>query len=381
MMLRQVFTVCLTTVLGIHAISIPQFEQFAIDSGLAVTGLNGIALVNSASKFGQSCNPSNVKVRREWRTLSKSQRREFIAAVKCLASSLSILAPGQAAGAKSLFDDFVFVHMNQTMFIHNTGNFLTWHRYFIHVYEQKLQACGYRGTLPYWDWGFDAESPRDSPVFDGSDTSLGSDGEFVPHPGLEILFPGATEPIVLAPGTGGGCVFAGPFANFTIRLGPISQPDPTADNSRCLKRDMNADSIKRFASFRNTTDLIVQSQTIQSFQTTMEGDPRFVPGSLGVHGGGHFAIGGDPGSDPFISPGDPAFYLHHSQIDRVYWIWQMLDFENRQGVFGTNFMLDLIPSANTTVDDIIDLSPLAGPIKIKELMNTVSGSPLCYVYL
>jgi tyrosinase len=69
MMLRQVFTVCLTTVLGIHAISIPQFEQFAIDSGLAVAGLNGIALVNSASKFGQPCNPSNVKVRREWYVL------------------------------------------------------------------------------------------------------------------------------------------------------------------------------------------------------------------------------------------------------------------------------------------------------------------------
>jgi tyrosinase len=44
-------------------------------------------------------------------------------------------------------------------------------------------------------------------------------------------------------------------------------------------------------------------------------------------------------------------------------------------------MLDLIPSANTTVEDNIDLSPLAGPIKIKELMNTVSGSPLCYIYL
>jgi tyrosinase len=249
------------------------------------------------------------------RTLSKSQRREFIAAVKCLASSPSILAPGQAAGAKSLFDDFVFVHMNQTMFIHNTVRLGTslelCQRYLYMTQTHRLQrratfslgigtsststskSCRHvatevyilpppgsshglgptltppTGTLPYWDWGFDAESPRDSPVFDGSDTSLGSDGEFVPHPGLEILFPGATEPIVLAPGTGGGCVFAGPFANFTIRLGPISQPDPTADNSRCLKRDMNADSIKRFASFRNTTDLIVQSQTIQSFQTTM----------------------------------------------------------------------------------------------------------------
>jgi len=41
-------------------------------------------------------------------------------------------------------------------------------------------------------------------------------------------------------------------------------------------------------------------------------------------------MGGDPGSDPFISPGDPAFYLHHGQVDRVYWIWQNLDFANRK---------------------------------------------------
>jgi len=43
--------------------------------------------------------------------------------------------------------------------------------------------------------------------------------------------------------------------------------------------------------------------------------------------------------------------------------------------------MDIFPSANTTVEDIIDISPLAPPIKIKDLMNTVGGSPLCYVYL
>lgn len=28
--------------------------------------------------------------------------------------------------------------------------------------------------------------------------------------------------------------------------------------------------------------------------------------------------------------GDPVFYLHHTQLDRVYWLWQNLDWENRQ---------------------------------------------------
>lgn len=94
-------------------------------------------------------------------------------------------------------------------------------------------------------------------------------------------------------------------------------------------------------------------------------------------------MGGDPGADPFISPGDPAFYLHHGQVDRVYWIWQMLDFANRKNVAGTNTFFNEPPSANTTVEDRIDVLPLSGTTKpkIKDLMNTVGGSPLCYVYI
>lgn len=52
---------------------------------------------------------------------------------------------------------------------------------------------------------------------------------------------------------------------------------------------------------------------------------------MGVHGGGHSSIGGVGGhaADPVISPYDPAFWLTHGQLDRVYWIWQMLDLESR----------------------------------------------------
>lgn len=32
----------------------------------------------------------------------------------------TILPPGQVPGSKSLFDDFVAVHLNQTLFIHQT---------------------------------------------------------------------------------------------------------------------------------------------------------------------------------------------------------------------------------------------------------------------
>lgn len=54
-----------------------------------------------------------------------------------------------------------------------------------------------------------------------------------------------------------------------------------------------------------------------------------------------------------------------------------------QGVFGTNTLLNQPPSANTTVEDTVDVGHIAGPMKIKNLMSTMGGggSPLCYVYL
>jgi len=292
------------------------------------------------------------------------------------------------------------------------GNFLTWHRYYIHVYEQKLQQCGYNGkralpksrinqvanssagVLPYWEWGYDVNSPKDSPVFDGSDTSLGSDGAAIPHQGIQLTFPGVTTVLPLPPGTGGGCVHTGPFKDMVVHLGPVGLPqygstnstsaaDPNQDNPRCLKRDLNPGVAKRYTTFRNTTELILQKTNIKSFQGEFTGDTRTGTSNLlGVHGGGHFSMGGDPGSDPFISPGDPAFYLHHAQVDRVYWIWQNLDFAARQNVWGTTFFMDLVPSPNTTVNDLIDIKPLTPTTRpIKELMDTVGGSPFCYVYI
>lgn len=52
-------------------------------------------------------------------------------------------------GGRSRFDDFLAVHINQTLIIHSTGNFLAWHRYYTWLYEEALQKeCGYKGTQP-----------------------------------------------------------------------------------------------------------------------------------------------------------------------------------------------------------------------------------------
>jgi tyrosinase len=177
----------------------------------------------------------------------------------------------------------------------------------------------------------DVDDPSKGELFDGSPTSMGSDGAPVKHEGIQIL------EYKLPAGTGGGCVMRGPFSNMTVHLGPIGVPDvveaadPSRDNPRCLRRDLNGAVAARFSSFRNTTEVILGCEDIATFQGIAQGDPRVTDKDhMGIHGGGHYTIGGDPGSDLWLSPGDPMFYLHHGQMDRVYWIWQNLDWANRQ---------------------------------------------------
>lgn len=81
--------------------------------------------------------------------MSKADRKSYIAAVQCLRNLPSKSDKSWAPAAKTRFDDFVAIHVNQTMFIHGNGLFLTWHRYFVWAYEQALRnECGYKGYQP-----------------------------------------------------------------------------------------------------------------------------------------------------------------------------------------------------------------------------------------
>ncbi|RYP06115.1 hypothetical protein DL764_003337 [Monosporascus ibericus] len=194
---------------------------------------------------------------------------------------------------------------------------------YIWLFEEKLRTvCGYTGPFPYWEWGLDAGGVEQSPLFDGSLTSMGGNGEKVN--GSQGMLPG---------GTGGGCVKEGPFSNYTVNLGPLTAEDPLAHNPRCLKRDLNTQMCRSFASLKNTTEVMLESPNIELFQANLQGDFRYPESrkwGLSVHGGGHFIIAGDPGSDFYFSPLEPVFYQHHGQIDRLYFVWQNIDWEHRQ---------------------------------------------------
>ncbi|KXS97306.1 hypothetical protein AC578_10720 [Pseudocercospora eumusae] len=336
----------------------------------------------------RTCTFETASRRREWDTLCPDEKRAYIQAVQCMLQKPSI-SGDLAPGARSRFDDFLGTHINQTLTIHGTGNFLSWHRYFTWTYEQALRKeCGYQGAFPYLNWPKYALDLLNAPVFDGSDTSLSGNGEWDPRNNGTWVPNDQAKNIKIPPGSGGGCVTTGPFANMTVRLGPVAPslnyayPNPQKNglgyNPRCLRRDMSAYAAKNWANDAQISTLISNTSDLLTFQNTLQGD--FPAGFLGAHTAGHFIVGGDPGGDLFSSAGDPYFWLQHAQVDRVWWIWQNLGRgRERIEIVAGQTQFAVPNSTYATLDDVIELGVNAGGIKIRDAVDTLKG-PFCYVY-
>ncbi|ERS98528.1 hypothetical protein HMPREF1624_05312 [Sporothrix schenckii ATCC 58251] len=378
-MLSLVKTAAVVAVVASTALgaTIPTFTQAQIDSGEAMRQLGKIAYDTAmarAAKATTGCTADKVKIRKEWRNMTMEDRRGYQEAVQCLMQKPSRYG---LPGPKTLWDDYGVLHYYQTPYVHDDATFLLWHRHFNWVLEQDLaEHCGYHGTFPYWEWGLDCGHLDASPLFDGSETSLGSNGAFVKNHRAAI---GGAKP-----GTGGGCVTKGPFANLTVNIGPTEARNPLAYNPRCLKRDLNDDVCRKWASLRNATELVLYTSTVGVFQSAAQGEGVRGDGGhtfgTGVHSGGHFSISGDPGSDFHFSALEPGFYPHHANLDRLHFIWQNLDWAARQTIAGTNTMFNLPPTPNAVLTDNMGFEPLHRNITIQAAMDTVGGTPLCFVY-
>lgn len=178
----------------------------------------------------------------------------------------------------------------------------------------------------YWNWGLYANDLENSPIFDGTPGSMGSNGLAIPNLPTRALT--ASAEVILPNGTGGGCVYAGPFANYTVNLEIVALVtynyttvfgDGASYDPRCLKRDISSPLAMQWSNASSVTTLLAQ-EDMEAFLTTMSGTGANPV--LGVHGGGHYSIGGDPAMDLYVSPGEPVFWLHHGMIDLTWWAWQ-----------------------------------------------------------
>jgi tyrosinase len=125
------------------------------------------------------------------------------------------------------------------------------------------------------------------------------------------------------------------------------------------------------------------------FDVRVQGDSL---SAINYHGGGHLGVGSELGevADIYSSPGDPIFYLHHANMDRLWDKWQRLNFASRKTDIGgpdTQFaypweFFGPKPYQNVTLNYDMQFGALfAGraTVKIRDSMDS-KGGPLCYTY-
>ncbi|KAK1828734.1 hypothetical protein QBC39DRAFT_384825 [Podospora conica] len=328
---------------------------------------------------GGSCTNGNKPyVRKEWRRLKPHERTGYINAVKCLMNSPSLIT--NLPAAESRYDDFTATHQAQTDFVHFVGIFYPFHRLLLAEYEKALWDCGWDRKLgqPYWDWTIDGSSEDEflkSPVFHNNH-GFGGNGAYIPgnlsHPELPGHVGG--PPFELPDRSGGGCLLTGPFAGLSTKLGP--QNITTGTTPRCVRRDFSYASLRDFSG---------EAQIQEAMGLPDFGSFEQITDTSTFHPGGHWAIGGLYGAmtDTYVSPSDPLFYLHHSNMDRAYWSWQMLNLSVReQEISGPLVFFDyanqIAGNATLTTPVWVGLANRVDHVA-GDLLHIRKG-PFCYTY-
>ncbi|OLY85777.1 Tyrosinase [Smittium mucronatum] len=209
------------------------------------------------------------------------QRREF----RDLSSSEWSMVASTVTKMQNLgwFHWFAFIHVHFFNVIHFVPIFLPWHRRFILEFENVAKYYSPSFSLPYFDPTLDFSNPSNSEFFSG--TYMGSSVD---------------------PST--NCVTDG------IQTGWIM----TYPNSHCLNRQFTFTSDPNSPFYWISPEVLystIQTSTdFRSFETAIEN---------GIHATIHSTIGGDMSSR--YSPNDFSFFLHHSNIDRLWSQWQNID--------------------------------------------------------
>ncbi len=193
---------------------------------------------------------------------------------------------------------------------HGGPIFLPWHRHYMIWLEQWMQIVLDDNDfgLPYWDWAADGDLPQGQQ----RQTDLWS---------ANVL------------GEARGDVVSGTLARMRVRLwqdplsGILWSIDP-----RPIQRNAGAESDPAFRSLPPTSSVRVCLREPEygvdpwpwdadGHRARLEG---WVPSAVGrivdLHNLVHVWIGGDMG--PSTSPNDPAFFLNHCNVDRIWEAWQ-----------------------------------------------------------
>jgi tyrosinase len=211
--------------------------------------------------------------------------------------------PWEGQDGLSIYDAFVFWHHQSMMLMtppnqsdrnaaHSGPAFLPWHRYFLISLEALLRQAvnDTEFRIPYWDWTADAElsDPATSPIW--SNRNLGQ--------------------------------FA--RSDWRVRLEMDLRTGDLRSTNRALQRALG--DAGRLPS-RTGVRMAIRDQAAYDtspFNSSSSGGIRNLlegwVGSERIHNNVHVWVGGDMALSS--SPNDPAFFLHHCNVDRIWAAWQ-----------------------------------------------------------
>jgi len=269
----------------------------------------------------QGC--SKVYVRKNIKNLSDDEW-------SLMASALSNLQ------ADKTLENLANLHGSIYRDIHDIAMFMPWHTYFIWQFEQAMRKYYPDYAQPYWDAASDWMAPQTADVFRSS--RCGGDGD------PDISF----------------CVHDGWQSWFIIESG--STP-------RCLaRRFSNRDgTISPFVAPEGVLAYL-QSDNFTQFSTSLE---------TGLHFNVHFGIGEEMYSP--TSPNDAIFYLHHSNMQRIWDEFRARLPENFMSYGGKSVNDGPKVSPYSGTAKLTDPLPYYTSITVQDVM-TPGKIPFCYVY-
>ena len=253
------------------------------------------------------------QVRRNAKSLTATERRRLVEAIKATKQLPSLIDPSDNA-----YDYWVGLHYqayyDDAMPAHMASAFGPWHRWFTLLFEQDLQRIDPEITIPYWDWTVD--QGRDAYIWgddlmggegDPDDSWIVKTGPF--RQGEWKL--GLIDPVSLDQD---GSIYdlQRHFGVYISGGEPQTQLPTPADIAAALALPVYDvapwDDMSDYSTtFRNN---------LEGFRRTPDGDK--LPSEN--HNRVHNYIGG-PMSEG-ASPNDPIFWLHHSFVDMIYAAWQ-----------------------------------------------------------
>lgn len=241
--------------------------------------------------------------------MTTAEKTAYVNAILALKADTTSPRPAAAitAGAKNRYDVFVWVHSMVMNGSHKGAAFTPWHREFLRQFELELQAVSgnSRITIPYWDCvtgrtSSDAGFPFTSNFMGGLGT--GADNRVMTGAFAESA--GWVLNVITGQATG---VRRDNTTYLRRRTGQNPSQLPELPDLNMALTHLAYDATP-FAEGGNRPS---PSAIAASYRKILEYD---------LHNGPHEWIGGN--MMPHTAPNDPVFFLHHSNIDRIWAIWQ-----------------------------------------------------------